>query len=179
MEDTRTIERAMAGDPAAERALFDGHLPNVHRLIFRMTGDPDLTDELVQETFVRAFDRLPSFRFEARLATWLSRIAVSVTLNGLERVRRRAGREIVGRPIEGVAAPSPAGDPLLAARIERALASLPDRSRGVVAMFMEGYSHEEIASAMGISVAASKTRLSRARAQLREMLPDLLEEMRR
>lgn len=186
MEDRATIQRAIAGDPAAERALFDGHLARVHRLIFRMTGDPDLTDELVQETFVRAFDRLATFRFEARLSTWLSRIAVSVTLNALaaakrrERGRRELQMELrMERQIERQAVAAAADDPLVLARIERALRTLPDASRAVVAMCMEGYSHEEIARATGTSIAASKTRLSRARERLREMLPDVLEELRR
>lgn len=175
MDDRELIRRASSGDETAEFELFRAYFARIHRLIFRMTGDPALADDLTQDTFVRAFDRLSTFRGEARFSTWLTRIAVTVALNELKRQSAERARWLP-LPDDLADAPSTPPQPFLMDRVERALETLSDHSRGVLAMYVEGYSHEEIASAFGISVAASKTRLSRARASLRETLSDVLDE---
>ena len=88
MEERELLTRAQAGDPAAERALYDTHVDRVYRLTFRMAGDATLAQEFTQDTFVRAFERLGTFRGDSALSTWLHTIAVSVSLNGLRKVRR-------------------------------------------------------------------------------------------
>src|SRR5439155_211470 len=85
--------RVRAGDALAERALYDAHVDRVFRLAYRLAGDDDLARDFTQETFIRAFERLDSFRGEAALSTWLYTIATTVTLNGLRKLKRR-GREI-------------------------------------------------------------------------------------
>src|SRR5213592_4041041 len=86
--DLSLVSRCLAGDPAAERALYNAHVDRVYRLVHRMTGDPDLAADLTQDTFIRAFDRLEQYRGDSSLGTWLQSIAVSVTLNGLRKVKR-------------------------------------------------------------------------------------------
>src|SRR5450432_4213373 len=81
------IARAVAGDRHAARSLYDAHAPRIFRLIQRLTGDPELAREFTQDTFVRAFGRLDRFRGDAALSTWLHRIALSVTSNGLRKIR--------------------------------------------------------------------------------------------
>ena len=88
MNERELIGQVLAGDPVAERVLYDAHVDRVFRLVYRMAGDMDRAQDWVQETFIRAFDRLAGFRGESALSTWLCSIAISVSLNGLRQVRR-------------------------------------------------------------------------------------------
>ena len=83
VNDRELIGRVLAGDPRAERELYDAHVDRVFRLVYRMAGDPHRAQDYTQETFIRAFERLADFRGESALSTWLCAIAISVTLNGL------------------------------------------------------------------------------------------------
>src|SRR5207249_4542485 len=93
VDESALIARVRAGDGAAERALYDTHVDRVYRLAYRLSGDDELAREFTQDTFVRAFERLGSFRGEARLSTWLYAITTSVVLNGLRKVKRFRRRE--------------------------------------------------------------------------------------
>jgi RNA polymerase sigma factor (sigma-70 family) len=102
VNDRELIGRVLAGDPGAERALYDAHVDRVFRLVYRMAGDADRAQDWVQETFIRAFDRLAGFRGESALSTWLCSIAISITLNGLRKVRRSREREVALDHASGV-----------------------------------------------------------------------------
>ncbi|HEX7049601.1 MAG TPA: RNA polymerase sigma factor [Longimicrobiales bacterium] len=182
MDERQLIQRVLAGDPAAERALYDAHVDRVHRLAFRLSGDPELAQEFTQETFIRAFDRLRGFRGDAALSTWLHAITVSVTLNGLRKVRRLRLRETALG--EGTARDdahgATAAEPDLKHRLKRAIDALPEHYRTVFIMHdVEGYTHEEIGQVLEVPAGTSKARLSRARARLREELADFAEEFAR
>lgn len=173
MNDERSlIERVLAGEPAAERALYDAHVDRVYRLCFRLAdGDAELAQDFAQETFVRAFDRLAGFRREAALSTWLHAIAVSVALNGMRRVRRLREREVDLDGAAGVGARETTAEPDLKDRLRKAVAKLSEPYRTVFLMYdVEGYTHEEIGAVLGVPIGTSKARLSRARARLREEL---------
>ena len=88
MDDRGLITRVLAGDVSAERELYDAHVDRVFRLVYRMAGDLDQAQDYVQETFIRAFSHLADFRGDSALSTWLGSIAISVTLNGLRKVKR-------------------------------------------------------------------------------------------
>src|SRR5262245_15160670 len=79
------IASAQRGEREAARALYDAHARRVHRLIYRLCGDEDMARDLTQDTFVRVFQKLSTFRGESSFGTWVHRIAVSVALNGLRR----------------------------------------------------------------------------------------------
>jgi RNA polymerase sigma-70 factor, ECF subfamily len=177
VEERELIGRVLAGDPSAERALYDAHVDKVFRLVYRMAGDLDRAQDFTQETFIRAFSRLADFRGEAALSTWLGSIAISVTLNGLRKVRRRNEREVVlddgisvGRtPIEA--------EPDLKIKLAQAIDDLPEGYRAVFVMHdVEGYTHEEIAASLGVHPGTSKAQLFRARARLRESLADFAKD---
>ena len=173
------IARAVAGDRLAARALYDAHVDRVHRLAWRLTGDVQLAEEVVQDTFVRALAHLDRFRGDCAFATWLHRIAASVASNARRSARRHDAREA---PIEH-ADDAPAGvephegervDPILRERLHRAIDELPEMFRTLVVMHeLEGYSHVEIAEALGIPVGTCRSRLFLARARLRAALGDL------
>lgn len=177
LQERLLVRRILAGDRGAEREFYDLHVDRVYRLAYRMAGDATLAQDFTQETFLRAFDRLSTFRGESKLGTWLHAIAVSVTLNGLRKVRRFREREAAldlaanaGRPPEPV-------EPHLRERLREAIDALPEHYRVVFVMYeIEGYTHEEIGAALGCPEGTSKARLSRARARLREALADLAPE---
>ena len=77
MDERHLIAAALAGDPAAERRLYEAHVDRVYRLAYRMTGDDTLAQDCTQDTFVRVFDRLAEFRGEAALSTWIHSVATS------------------------------------------------------------------------------------------------------
>ena len=169
--DLDTVARALARDPAAERELYERHVDRVYRMVYRLAGDPDLAQEYTQDTFVRAFDRLGTFRGEASFATWLGSIAISVSLNGLRRRRRLQDRELDLAVAEPVRAPRDRVEPDLRARLRDAIDRLPEGYRAVLVLHeLEGYTHEEIGQLLGIEPGTSKAQLFRARARLRTAL---------
>ena len=177
VEERELIGRVLAGDPTAERALYDAHVDRVFRLVYRMAADLDRAQDYTQETFIRAFSRLAEFRGEAALSTWLGSIAISVTLNGLRKLRRRHEREVALEDGMPVARFSSQADPDLKSRLAQAIDDLPDGYRAVFVMHdVEGYTHEEIAASLGVHPGTSKAQLFRARARLREALADFAKD---
>ncbi len=175
MDDRALIARVLAGDPTAERALYDAHVDRVFRLAYRFAGDRDRAQDYTQETFIRAFAKLGDFRGESALSTWICSIAVSVTLNGLRKVKRLRSREVELDVVEpGMLGVSrPAAEPDLKERLARAIDDLPEGYRTVFVMHdVEGYTHEEIGQALGVQSGTSKAQLFRARAKLRTALAD-------
>ena len=177
MDERELIARVRAGDGAAERALYDAQVDRVYRLTFRLAGDDDLAREFTQDTFVRAFERLGSFRGEAKLSTWLHAIATSVTLNGLRKVKRFRRRETELDDAAAMAAGERPAEPDLKRRLAQAIDALAEGYRTVFVMHdVEGYTHEEIGATLGIETGTSKAQLSRARAKLRAALADFAGE---
>lgn len=179
MDDRTLIARVLAGDPSAERAMYDAHVDRVYRLVYRLAGDADRAQDYTQETFIRAFGKLAEFRGEAALSTWICSIAVSVALNGIRTLKRRHTREL---DLEAVApglpgSPPIAAEPDLKERLARAIDALPEGYRTVFVMHdVEGYTHEEIGQVLGVQSGTSKAQLFRARARLRTALADFVRD---
>jgi RNA polymerase sigma-70 factor, ECF subfamily len=172
------ITRARTGDRLAARALYDAHVGRVHRLAHRLTGDVQLAREVTQDAFVKALSRLDQFRGDSAFSTWLHRITVTVALNTVKRVKRQRGRETPIEDAELVAAGGDEVDPVLRDRLHKAIDALPEIYRTTLVMHeFEGYSHIEIAEALGVAVGTCKSRLFIARAQLRAALRDLQGEI--
>ena len=177
MTDAKLISDILRGDPRAERTLYDAHVDRIYRLAWRMAGDETLARDFTQDTFIRAFERLADFRGDSSLATWLHSIAVSVILNGLKKVKRIHSRELTGDSLPEVSVSTREAEPDLKVRLRRAIDGLPDGYRTVFVMHdVEGYTHEEIASALGVQPGTSKAQLFRARARLRTELADFAGE---
>jgi RNA polymerase sigma-70 factor (ECF subfamily) len=165
------VDRARAGDVDAFETVYRTHTSVIHALCLRMSGDRAVARELVQDVFVRAWERLPGFRGQSSLATWLHRLAVNVVLEKWRSARRDALR-MIDDP-DGMAFDAPAAEADLesAMEIEGAMARLPEGARAVFVLHeIEGYSHEEIAAMTGIATGTSRTQLFRARRALARML---------
>jgi len=173
------VERARRGDAAAERRLYDLHVDRVYRLTFRLTGRDDVAREMTQDTFVRAFQRLAEFRGDASFGTWLHTIAVSLSLNEIRRRKRVSAREGPLTEAADVVGRQTMGDPILRDRLAQAIATLPERQRTVFVMHVaEGFTHEEIATTLGVTQGTTKAQVFAARAKLRELLAGFAEEWR-
>jgi RNA polymerase sigma-70 factor, ECF subfamily len=179
--EQQLVARARAGDPSAQRALYEAHVDRVYRLAYRLSGREELAREYTQDAFVRAFQRLDDFRGDSAFGTWMHAITTSVTLNGLKQQKRWRDREA---PLEeALTVPKSGGageDFMLRERLAEAVAKLPEGCRTVFMMHdAEGYTHEEIAAALGVSAGTTKTQLSRARAKLRVALAAFAKEWTR
>jgi RNA polymerase sigma-70 factor (ECF subfamily) len=171
------IARVVAGDRLAARELYDAHVERVFRLAFRLTGEAELARELTQESFVRAFAQLGRFRGESALSTWLHRVTISVVSNAMRKVKRFRARETDLDEAGLISVESRVADPDLREKLHRAIDELPEIYRTTFVMHdVEGYTHEEIASVLGVAEGTCKSRLSVARAQLREKLAPFAKE---
>jgi RNA polymerase sigma-70 factor (ECF subfamily) len=170
-----TVDAARRGDAAAQASLFENHKQRVAHHVLRMTGDPGAVDDLVQEVFIAAFRRLPDFRGDAQLDTWLYRITVNKVRNWWDSGRRRKARERSAAAVsEAVAGDEPqqqveAEEKL--ARLYDALGSLPAKFReAFVARALEGLSLEDASARLGVPVSTVSYRARRAEALLCESL---------
>jgi RNA polymerase sigma-70 factor, ECF subfamily len=171
------IDRVVAGDALAERALYDAHVDRIYRVAFRLAGDDDVARDITQETFIRAFDRIRSFRRESSVGTWLHSIAVSVALNQMRTVRRTRGRETMLDDGLHVSITGRLAEPDLKQRLAQAIDALPPGYRTVFVLHdVEGWTHAEIGSALNIEEGTSKAQLFRARLKLRAALADFAGE---
>ena len=172
MDDAGLIARVLGGDRQAARTLYDAHAPRVYRTTYRLAGDETVAQECTQEAFVRAFQRLDRFRGDAALSTWLTRIAVTVTLNALRQRRRWGARETALDDAGDLPAAEPYGLEVdVRERVAQAIDALPEMYRAVVVLHdVEGYTHGEIGTMLGVPEGTCKTRLFVARRKLREML---------
>jgi len=173
LEDPDLVERASRGDRAAFEALYRRHRNRIYAVLWRLSGgDAALAEDLLQEAFVRAWQKLDSFRGESRFATWLHRLSVNVGLTDRRMQMRRVQREVA---LEGALERVSSGDRDVRAAeqldLEAAIARLPERARTVLVLYdIEGYSHAEIAELTGMAVGSSKAQLHRARRLVQEAL---------
>lgn len=160
---------AATGDSHAFERLYRAHVARIHSLARRMLSD-DEADEVTQDVFVRAWQKLGTFRGDSAFGTWLHRLAVNVILarrSELGSRRRRFHDD--DAPLELL--PSGATRPEDAIDFEEALGRLPDGARQVFVLHdVEGYRHEEIADMLGLVAGTSKSQLHRARMALRRHL---------
>lgn len=167
------VARAASGDRRAFEALYRAHVSRVYSLCARMCGGRERAEELTQDVFVRAWEKLPLFRGESAFSTWLHRLAVNVVLNARKAERRDGARIEDDEEGDGVDALPSRRVARHAERLdlEAAIALLPPGARRVFVLHdVEGYKHEEIAEMLGVTAGGSKAQLHRARLLLREAL---------
>jgi RNA polymerase sigma-70 factor (ECF subfamily) len=174
--DQLTVQRALDGDQAAMRDLWSRHAPHIDVVVRRLVGhDSELAADIAQEVWIQIFRALPSFRGESQFGTWAHRIAVNRTLNALRRTKRTSSIEVDVED-DTVSVEPEAERALLAATIEEAAAKLSPGARTVFLLHdVEGYTHEEIATELGITSGGSKSQLFKARAKLRTLLAHLVD----
>lgn len=165
------VRRAQASDREAFDVLYERCVGRVYALCLRMVADRPEAERLTQDVFVRAWQRLSSFRGESEFTSWLHRLTVNVVLEDMRATRRRNMRVVnVENPteFEATTANSRLDEHM---DLERAIARLPPGARHALVLHdIEGFKHEEIARMLGTAVGTVKAQLHRARQLLRGRL---------
>lgn len=163
------VARAQTGDKAAFAELYRHHHRRVYAVCRRLLSDAQLAEELTQDAFILAWQKLHLFRGESQFSTWLHRVAVNAVISYQRKHKswlhwlKKGDDEIPDIPQHE--SPGERRD------LEWAIARLPARARQVFVLIdVEGYSHEEAAAELGIAEGTSKAQLFRARELLRGML---------
>jgi RNA polymerase sigma-70 factor (ECF subfamily) len=163
--------RGTSASIASFESIYRENVGRVYGLCLRLAADPARAEQLTQDVFVRAWERLSQFRGESSMATWLRHVTVTVVLDE-RRARMRRERRVLPSPDEELAEAARfdrSDDESL--DLERAIGALPDGARTVLVLHdVEGYRHDEIASLCGIAEGTSKAQLFRARKLLKEVL---------
>ena len=152
----------------ALRELMDLHAPRLHAVAARTLGDAALAEDVVQETFLKAWDSAASWEpGRARFSTWLHRVTLNRALDHLRRARPLTGVELPDR-----ADPSPLADTAMVegerrSKAQAAVAALPERQRAAISLYTEGVSQREAAAILDITEGAYESLLVRARRALR------------
>lgn len=166
-KQTSDAALAAGGDTQAFERLYRGHVDQIFTLVRRMLGE-DLADEVTQDVFVRAWQKLNTFRGDAAFGTWLHRLAINVALGrrrklAIHRERFLADSSLI---LETVAGRDQGGTTGL--EFEAGLRRLPPGARQVFVLYdMEGFKHREIAKLLGVTEGTSKAQLHRARMVMR------------
>ncbi|MBT1688527.1 RNA polymerase sigma factor [Fulvivirgaceae bacterium PWU37] len=164
------IARCRVGDRDAHYQLYKLYAKAMYNVGYRIIGDRDEADDVLQEAFISAFRSLDHYRGESTFGAWLKRIVVNKAINALHKRRYEAMPDDDRWDVPEEAAEEYA-DPLTVERVKTAIHQLPDGYRSVLSLYLlEGYDHQEIAEIMNISESTSKSQLNRAKSKLKELL---------
>jgi RNA polymerase sigma-70 factor, ECF subfamily len=179
--DLAAVERTRAGDTAAFRVLVERYGRSVFRLAFRMTGNEFDAEDVVQETFLRAFKQLDSYESRSSFSTWLYRIAANYSLDLIRSRKRHASRRVTESTdeediLDSVKTTEPGQDRIyysaqVKERLDAALQLLSDQERTAFLLrHFEGQSIEQIGAVLDLGVSATKNSIFRAVRKIREAL---------
>ena len=172
IEDRELLIRVQSGDAGAFDLLMRRYLPRARVVARRLMQDPDDADDLVQDAFLRALDRIASFDVGRAFGPWFNRLLVNT---GIDLRRRQAVRRTEAHDPETFAGNSSPAQDIERAELQQslgeALEKLPDRQRLVVTLFeIDGHSTEEVAGMLSVSQVTVRWHLHQARRRLREAL---------
>ncbi len=167
----RMVRQAQSGDADAFEGVYRAHVSRIHALCLRMSGDPQDAESLTQDVFVRAWEKLSSFRGESQFSTWLHRLAINVVLQDRRSRGRRQAREQTVENLEDYATAVTQAMPGTKVDLERAIAGLPPGAREVLVLRdIQGFKYREIAELKGVSLGTVKAQIHRARGLVQEAL---------
>ncbi|MBS3914956.1 MAG: sigma-70 family RNA polymerase sigma factor [Bacteroidetes bacterium] len=164
------VRRCLAGETKSQRELYDKYSSVIFAICMRYSRNSENARDLLQESFIKVFDGLKYFRFEGSFEGWMKRVAVNTCLDFNKKLKGEPYNEELEEYLqvgqgESITATLHAGD------LFKLLQKLPAGYRTVFNLYaIEGYSHQEIATALGITESTSKTQLFKARKMLQAML---------
>jgi len=165
------IARCKMGDRNAHYKLYTLYSRAMYNVGYRITGNSDDAEDVLQESFISAFRSLDSYRGDATFGAWLKRIVVNKAINALNKKKHELMPDNEEFDVAEEEEPVEYGDGLTVERVRRGIDQLPDGYRSVLTLYLlEGYDHQEIAEIMKISESTSKSQLNRAKNKLREFL---------
>ena len=172
MSEREAIRRAQRGDSAGMGRLYELHRIRIYSLCLRYTSEPFDADDLTQDVFIQVFRKINTFRGDAQFTSWLYKVTLNfVRLHA--RSQRRDDRVLIRNTRDEVlhSVHGRSSNPLRSVALKQALSNLTSLRRETVLLHdIEGFTHNEIAWRLGVTVIASKSRLHRAHAALREVL---------
>ena len=164
------VRAAQGGDLTAFGRIYREHVGRVYALCVRLSADRVFAEQLTQDTFVRAWEHITTYRGESSFASWLRRLAVNVVMTERRAAARRTRRVITADDEVLERAPRERADDA-GIDLERAVARLPEGARTVFVLHaIEGYRHDEIAELTGIAEGTSRAHLHHAREILKKEL---------
>ena len=170
-DERRDVSLAQDGDVSAFERLYRRHQGRVYALSLRMCGNASEAEEMVQEAFVRCWQKLETFEGNSAFGSWLHRLTVNTILGRWRSAGRYRERVVALEGLSDVPSPQWQPSPGTALDLEKAIAGLPDGARAVFVLHdVEGWKHREIAEQTGLAVGTCKTQLHRARRLLRVAL---------
>ncbi len=167
--EVELVQSCLDNDRPAQRALYDKYKKAMYTLAYRISGDFETANDVLQDAFIKVFKNLGSFRGESTLGAWIKTIVVRTAYSYL----RKENKYSVS--VESIPADSQVdwGNHLDAEYLEQAILSLPEGYRTVFVLIeVEGYTHREVAQLLGISEGTSKSQLFYSKKRLRELLKD-------
>jgi RNA polymerase sigma-70 factor (ECF subfamily) len=171
MDDATLIIECVNGNPRAQRLLFDKFARKMLSVCLRYAKNEEQAEDVLQDGFVKVFGKLKDFKSEGSLEGWIRRIMVNTALDQIRKNNKLLGDtniDDVGYKIENN---DFIVEKMIAEDLMKMVQAMPEGYKVVFNMFaIEGYSHGEIATTLGISENTSKSQYSRARAYLRERL---------
>jgi len=169
-DENQLVIRSLNGDRTAYEKLYRANVGKVYALCLRMCGQKQLAEDLTQESFIRAWQKLGSFRGDSKFSSWLYRLTSNVVIGHLRSANKWKIDQYDEALHEKVLADNNVDNVINAhqADIEKALSSLSEKARIVLIMHdYLGYKHTEISEMTGMAIGTSKTHLHRAKAQLK------------
>lgn len=175
MDEETLLSECVNGNPKAQRALFDKFAPKMLAVCVRYMNNKEAAEDVLQDGFVKVFNKLKDFKQEGSLEGWIRKIMVNTAYDQLRKQKNQLGDVSTDDVSFKINDHAPlATDHLMAEDLMKLVQALPDGYRIVFNMFaIEGYSHAEIAETLGVSENTSKSQYSRARAYLRDKLEKL------
>lgn len=168
-EDHDLVERTRRGEMEAFETLYRRHSPAVFGLALRMLQNRADAEDMLQEIFLQAYDRLPSFEGRSAFGTWLYRLSVNRCLDHLR--SRGANEQSRTEPLTYELSGRVSTVGLRGLELERAIGGLPPSSRAAFLLHhVAGFDHKEVGEMLGIAVGTSKSLVHRARTRLKEVL---------
>ena len=172
MTELEAIERCRQGDISGLNVLYELHRTKVYHLSWRMLGSPQDAEDVLQEIFLKVFDRIKNYRGDSAFSTWLYRMTTNHCLDILRRRKIVAFLGFENAPeVEDKKDSEKAVDLGLSPAVAKALAKIPEKQKACLLLReMEDLSYEEIAEALQLSLGSVKSNIHRAKAFLKEYL---------
>lgn len=177
MDDKTLVSACTKGDSRAQRALFDKFAPKMLSICKRYIPNSEESEDVLQDAFVKVFQKIGDFKQEGSLEGWMRRIVVNTALDAIRKNKKWLGIAQVETVENQVSFDDTSFDNMDVSHLLQMISDMPDGYRVVFNMFaIEGYSHREIADTLGVSENTSKSQYSRARAFLRTQIEQLESE---
>lgn len=171
MEDDLLVNECAKGNSKAQRALFDKFAPKMMAVCLRYIKNNQEAEDVLQDSFVKVFQKIAEFKMEGSLEGWVRRIVVNTALDSIRRNKKLLDDMQVEEVQYKVPFTDHQFDSMQVELLMKLISEMPDGYRVVFNMFaIEGYSHKEIAETLGVTENTSKSQYSRARAFLRTQL---------